>query len=102
MSEEYLKKLIEKMTKEKEVVFHQINKKVEIDKPLRELVEEAIKGRESSLQYISEKTEHGHMVAQVYFFGNIAVVEEKWIPAFGFVWEERRLTLLKLKSPAEE
>lgn len=102
MSEEILKRLIEKITRDVEVIFHQVNRRIEVNKPLTELVEEAIKTKEPALQYISEKTEHGHMVAKVYIFGSIAVVEEVWIPVFGFSWEERRLTLLKLKSPAEE
>ncbi|MEM2571051.1 MAG: hypothetical protein QXP96_04925 [Thermoproteota archaeon] len=102
MSEEILKRLIEKITRDAEVIFHQVNRRIEVNKPLTSLIEEAIKTKEPDLQYISEKTEHGHMIAKVYIFDNVAIIEETWIPTFGFSWEEKRITLLKLKSPTEE
>ncbi|MEM5867240.1 MAG: hypothetical protein QXG39_04905 [Candidatus Aenigmatarchaeota archaeon] len=105
MSEEKLKevleKISEKITEERITVYHQVNNKVRIDNPLRELVEVAVTNRSPDFTYTSGKSSYGEMIARVYIFGNIAIICEQWQPNFGYSWDERRITLIKLKSPSD-
>lgn len=96
---EIMEKLVESISEEKKIVLHMINGEPRIYEDIADLVEAAISATSPTFSYVSERNFTGEMYASVWVFGAVAVIKEEWYPAEGYCWSEKRITLLKLKSP---